>query len=114
VVVDKKSKQIVCTAFANGRQHDFKLFKESKVRAKPETQLETETGYLGITKIHANSVLPRKSSRKKPLTDEDKAFNSAISSQRVLNEHMIGLVKRFKIISDRYRIAESVLVFALT
>jgi len=103
VVVDKKNRQIICTAFANGKQHDFKLFKKSDVRAKPETQLDTDTGYLGITKIHANSVLPRKSSKKKPLTKEDKAFNRAISSERVLNEHMIGFIKRFKIISDRYR-----------
>jgi len=26
-----------------------------------------------------------------------------VSSQRVLNEHVIGLIKRFKIVSDRYR-----------
>jgi hypothetical protein len=30
--VDKKSKKVVCTAFSNGKKHDFKLFKESKVR----------------------------------------------------------------------------------
>ena len=103
VVVDKKSERIICTAFANGKQHDFKLFMKSKVRVKPETQLDTDTGFLGIAKIHANSVLPRKKSKKKPLTKEDKAFNRAISSERVLNEHMIGFIKRFKIISDRYR-----------
>jgi len=47
--------------------------------------------------------LPRKSSKKKPLTKEDKAFNRTISSERVFNEHAIGFIKRFKIVSDRYR-----------
>jgi hypothetical protein len=103
VVVDKKNRQIICTSFANGKRHDFRLFKESKVHVKPQTQLDTDTGYQGITKIHANSVLPRKKTRKKPLTKEDKAFNRAISSERVTNEHVIGFIKRFKIVADRYR-----------
>ena len=103
MVVDKKSEQIICTTFANGKRHDFKLFKESRVRVKPETKLDVDTGYLGISEIHANSALPRKKSKKKPLTKEDKAFNRTVSSERVLNEHVIGFIKRFKIISDRYR-----------
>jgi hypothetical protein len=64
VVVDKKNRQIICTSFANGKQHDFRLFKESKVRVKPQTQFDTDTGYQGITKIHANSVLPRRKTMK--------------------------------------------------
>jgi hypothetical protein len=63
----------------------------------------TDTGYLGLNKIHANTLMPKKKSKKKPLTKEDKKRNRELSSQRVLNEHVIGLVKRFKIISDRYR-----------
>ena len=29
--------------------------------------------------------------------------NKNISSERVVNEHIIGMVKRFKIVSDKYR-----------
>jgi len=76
---------------------------ESKVHVKPETRIDTDTGYQGVAKIHANSVSPRKKSKKHPLTKEDKVFNRAISSERVLNEHVIGVIKRFKIVSDRYR-----------
>ena len=103
MVVDKESKRIICTSYANGRRHDFRLFKESKVRAKPETIVETDTGFQGIAKIHANSVLPKKRTKKNPLSKEDKRYNRAISSDRVLNEHVIGRIKRFKIVSDRYR-----------
>lgn len=47
--------------------------------------------------------MPKKKSKKKPLSVEDKSQNRKLSSQRVLNEHVIGKVKRFKIIADKYR-----------
>jgi len=37
------------------------------------------------------------------LTRQDKASNRAISSARVLNENVIGSLKRFHIIADKYR-----------
>jgi len=58
---------------------------------------------MGIQKIHINSILPKKSSKKKPLSKEDKALNRCISSFRVTNENVISSVKRFKIIADKYR-----------
>ena len=47
--------------------------------------------------------MPKKKTKKNPLTKEDKEANRELSSQRVLNEHVIGMVKRFKIVSDKYR-----------
>ncbi len=63
----------------------------------------TDSGYQGIQKIHNNSELPKKRSKKNPLTKEDKKNNQRISSERVTNENVIGTLKRFKIIADRYR-----------
>jgi hypothetical protein len=103
VVVDKGTGRIICTAFANGRRHDFRLFKESRTRFMEGIEVKADTGYQGIHKFHKNSVLPRKRTKKRPLTKEDKAFNHIVSSGRVLNEHIIGHIKRFKIVADRYR-----------
>lgn len=103
MVVDKHGEQIICVSFANGKRHDLRLFKESKVRVKPETRLAADTGYQGIAKIHANSVIPKKRTKKNPLTKAGKAFNHAVSSERVTNEHVIGFIKRFKILACRYR-----------
>ncbi len=36
LVVDKKDLAVICIAFANGKRHDFRLFKESKVRLHPK------------------------------------------------------------------------------
>jgi len=103
VVVDKETRKVICTAFANGKRHDFRLFKESKTHIHPEILAETDTGYVGIKKIHANSLLPKKKTKKNLLTAEDKAANRKISGERVGNEHAIGFIKRFRILSERYR-----------
>jgi hypothetical protein len=63
----------------------------------------TDTGYQGIKKIHTNSSLPKKRTKKRPLTKEKKIENKKLSSQRVLNENVIGMLKRFKVIADKYR-----------
>ena len=94
---------MLCTDLAKGRCHDFKLFKGSKTRMLPAIKVMTDSGYQGIQKIHSNSELPKKKSKKRPLTKDDKKNNQRISSERVLNENVIGKLKRFKIIADRYR-----------
>jgi hypothetical protein len=47
--------------------------------------------------------MPKKSSKKHPLTKEDKVNNRELARERVLCENVIGRVKRFKIVTDRYR-----------
>lgn len=103
MVVNKTDGQIICTSFANGRRHDFRLFKESKLKIDSRIKLVVDTGYVGVAKFHANSVIPVKRSKKKPLTLVDRVFNHRVSSERVLVEHVIGFIKRFKIVADKYR-----------
>jgi hypothetical protein len=63
----------------------------------------TDTGYIGLQKIHHNTDMPKKKNKNRPLTKDEKMHNRELSSKRVLNEHVIGKVKRFKIIADKYR-----------
>jgi len=94
---------VVCTDFSNGKKHDFKLFIESKVRWNKTSCVITDSGYLGVEKIQKNVIFPQKAFKNKPLTKQDKKCNRIISSWRALNENVIGMLKRFKIISDKYR-----------
>lgn len=103
MVVDKESQKVICTSFANGKRHDFRLFKESKVRIHATIKALTDSGYQGIQKLHANSELPQKRRKKYHLSKEDKIHNQRIASERVVNENVIGKLKRFKIIADKYR-----------
>lgn len=79
-----------------GPRHDFRLFKESGVHIDPGIRSLTDTAYQGIHKLHQNSALPKKKTKKNPLTKEDKKKNRELSREQVLNENVIGMIKRFK------------------
>ena len=100
IVVDKKTRKTICTSFSNGKKHDFKLFKESKARWIKGIEGLVDSEYTGITKIQKATKLPKKRRKKKKLTREE---NRKIASERVANEHAIGFLKRFKLLSERYR-----------
>ncbi len=101
--MDQATDRIICVAHGTRRRHDFRLFKESGVRLHPETTAITDTGYMGLQKLHGKTTMPKKRSKKTPLSQEDKRANRTISKERVPAEHVIAAVKRFKIVSDRYR-----------
>ena len=103
MIVDKKTRKVICVAFCNGKKHDFKLYKESGIYVLKKIKIGADSGFQGIEKIHSNSSTPRKNSKSNPLTKEDKAYNRTLSRERVGNENAIGFVKRFKIVSERYR-----------
>ncbi len=79
------------------------MYKESRPLIPATTCILGDTGYQGIQKRHERSTIPRKKKRGFELSKEDKRFNHALSSKRIFVEHVIGRLKRFKIISDRYR-----------
>ena len=91
------------TAFGNGNLHDFHLFKESDIVLAPETLCLADSGYLGIDKLHANSRIPAKNSKLHRLTAEQRRANRELAKQRICCEHVIGRLKVFHILSDRYR-----------
>lgn len=89
--------------FGRGRSHDIKILKESNLKICEQITVNVDSGYLGILRIHGNSLLPKKKSKNKPLSKLDKRNNNKLSSQRVFIEHVIGKLKIFKILSDKYR-----------
>ena len=62
-----------------------------------------DTGYQGMRKLHSNTELPKKRSKKNPLTTEDKIENRRISSSRVLVENVIRCLKIFRVLAEKYR-----------
>ena len=102
-MINTKNLQILKTNFSNGKKHDFKLFKESEPIILPTTLIQGDTGYQGILKIHQKSKTPIKKKRGIDLTKEEKQDNHNHSSKRIFVEHVIGRLKRFKVISERYR-----------
>jgi hypothetical protein len=103
VIIHQQTRQIIATAFANGSTHDFRLFKESKTVITHQVLGLADAGYQGLADVHANSRTPKKNSKYHPLTIEQKAANRELARQRIYVEHVIGKVKVFRILSERYR-----------
>ena len=103
LLVSLQTGEIIALAFSNGKKHDFQRFKDSRTHVKDETVLEADTGYLGLDRIHPNSLLPKKRSIHHPLTKQERRYNREISRKRIFVEHAIRFVKRFRILSERYR-----------
>jgi len=103
VIVNQRSLEIIATAFGNGSTHDFHLFKENYAGMADRIRCLADTGYLGLTKLHTNSQIPAKKSKLHPLTAEQKSSNRVLARQRIFCEHVIGRLKVFRILSDRYR-----------
>ena len=101
--MDKKTQKIICTAYSKGRNHDYKLFKDSKTHIHPSIKAQLDTGYQGLQKKHLLTEIPKKRSKKNPLTKKDKLENRRISSERVTIENVIRCPKIFRIIAEKYR-----------
>jgi hypothetical protein len=65
--------------------------------------LLADSGYQGILEFHANSKTPIKKKKNHELTPEEKAYNRNLSRLRIVIENINRRIKRFKIMSDRYR-----------
>lgn len=70
--MDKKSRTIICTAFCNGKKHDFKLFQESKLHVVASSKVLVDSGYTGIKKIHSNVEVPKKRTKKRNSPEKKK------------------------------------------
>ena len=86
-----------------GAEHDFHLFKRTFEGTPENVTYTADLGYVGINKIHNNSKIPKKKSKNHPLTEDDINYNKDIGSARIFIEHTNGWIKRFKILSTKFR-----------
>jgi hypothetical protein len=103
VLLNWQTRKIIATAFGKGRTHDFKLFKQSCIHVHPHTVVLADLGYLGLDKLHAYTCLPVKVTKHYPLTYEEKRANRTLARLRLHIERVIGRLKVFRILSERYR-----------
>jgi hypothetical protein len=98
-----------------GSIHDYKLLKyELDVNQDwfKKTKVYVDLGYFGMKKDYLSSssiFMPHKKPRKSKnnpnpsLTKQQKAENKILSKTRVFVEHVIGGIKIFRCLSDRFR-----------
>ena len=83
--------------------HDMKLFKISRRNIGQAGKILADSGYQGIIKMYSQAQTPRKSSKLKQLTLEDKSYNHVLPKERIKVENIFAKVKTFKMFSTTYR-----------
>jgi hypothetical protein len=86
-----------------GRIHDKRICDEEGYTFPPGCVLFKDTGFQGFEPANVCTYQPKKKPRNQELRAEEKAENQMISSIRVLVEHVIGSVKRCRIVHDVLR-----------
>ena len=79
------------------------MFKRSELRLHRQTLCLADLGYLGLGNYHSNVELPHKKPKGNDLSEVQKKDNRSLAQRRVAIEHVIGRLKVFKILAERYR-----------
>lgn len=103
VIIEQRSGEILCTDYGKGREHDFKLYKKSKIRIKKDIKCLADKGYQGIKKYHNLSQIPKKRPRRDSFSKSDKKENRELAKERIVIENVFAHLKRFRILQGRYR-----------
>lgn len=105
VLVDENKFIIMVSRTRSGRRHDKRVFeKDCPWQNIPEkVTLWGDTAFTGVDKYHKNIQIPKKATKNKPLSYEDKQNNKVISGIRIVVEHAIMGIKRCKAVSDVFR-----------
>ena len=102
------------TPHARGSRHDYALFKWRHPRLPDEVCLGLDLGYEGVQKDYPglNSLVPykrrspgrgKRGVKAKELSCEQKVFNRWLSGERVVVEHTISRMKKFRIMAHEFR-----------
>lgn len=105
IAINDKKRILIATITKSGRRHDKRLADKVSLfeQIPEEVALWLDTGFQGVLKQHRNTLIPKKATRGRPLTDEEKEENKVISSFRVMVEHAIAGIKRFNAYAGIWR-----------
>lgn len=105
VISDKKRRVLVVTKQKSGRRHDKRLADKENVfeNLPEEVTVMADTAFTGEERVHKKLYLPKKKPRGRDLTVDEKETNKIISSYRVIVEHAIGGIKRYRCMSEKLR-----------
>ena len=89
MIINRKTRQIICVAESSGKKHDFALYKQTiGSRILQRIKAQADSGYQGIENFHPNSETPKKKPRGGKLTDHETKENRRIAKERISVEHI--------------------------
>jgi hypothetical protein len=114
ITVNKAGLIVHKTRHARGSRHDYALFKWCHPSLPDNVRLGLDRGYDGVQNDYPdlNSEVPfkrrspgrgKRGVKAKELTSEQKAFNRKLSKERVVVEHTISRLKKFRVMAHKFR-----------
>ena len=88
-----------------GRKHDYDIYKKNYTVTPKQVVTVVNLGYLGIEKDFPEqlSALPYKKKINQDLSQEEKEYNIIHSKKRIIVEHTISRLKKYRIMSEIFR-----------
>ncbi len=105
LVVNNKGYIVYKLGHKKGRSHDYDVYKKNHPIIPKDVLNMYDLGYLGIEKDFPEqlSALPYKKKKNQELSQEEKDYNKIHSTKRIVIEHTICRLKKYRIQSDIFR-----------
>lgn len=88
-----------------GRKHDYRIYKKNHPDLPKDVMNMYDLGFLGVEKDFPKqlSSLPIKKEKDHELTEVQKEYNKNHSAKRIVIEHTICRIKKYRIMNDVFR-----------
>jgi hypothetical protein len=105
LMVNNRSYIIHKAPHKKGRRHDYDIYKRNRPIIPKQVVTVVDLGYLGIEPDFPEqlSALSYRKKRKLELSAEEIAYNKSHSKKRIVIEHTICRLKKYRILSDVFR-----------
>ena len=106
LMVNNRGYIIHKTGYKKGRRHDYDIYKKNYPVVIPKQVVTVfDLGYLGIESDFPEqlSALPYKKKRNLELSQKEKEYNIIHAKKRIVIEHTISRLKKYRILSDVFR-----------
>jgi len=93
------------TKHRKGRRHDYHIYKKNRPVTPNQVVNVFDLGYLGVERDFPDikSSMPNRKKRKQDLSQDEKGCNQNHSRKRIVIEHTICRMKKYRIMSDIFR-----------
>jgi DDE superfamily endonuclease/Helix-turn-helix of DDE superfamily endonuclease len=105
IMVNNRGYILHKVAHKKGKRHDYDVYKKNHPVAPKEVVTVVDLGYIGIEKDFPEqlSALPCKKKRNLDLSQEEIEYNKFHSKKRIVIEHIICRLKKYRILADVFR-----------
>lgn len=98
IIINTQGKIRSVSKSIKGNLHDKNLYDQTRTYTNQEVIKKSDLGYIGTT-----CQTPIKKQKGKDLTKEERLYNKQFSKERIIVEHIIAHLKKFRILSHKFR-----------